>query len=240
MKKSHLDDLPGFRRRFRVTPKPGRVSCAVEDDYHCMSVLIRHDGDQATAVQAQMHRAPWTTCPGAELKLCEAFSGVALAKFTQLGHKSRHCTHLYDLAILAAEHAFDEQPTVYDILVSDPIEGWRHAEIRRDGEKQMSWAESGLKIIEPDELAGMSLFAMKGWIGSLDPSMQVSVKLLQWGNILASGRSIPLEQQSDATRMPPNCYTFQPKRAMQARRVGEVHDFSQLAEKPLDRISILE
>jgi hypothetical protein len=37
---------------------------------------------------------------------------------------------------------------------------------------------------------------------------------------------IPLEKQSDASRMPPGCYTFQPHRAAQAKRVGAIREFS--------------
>lgn len=233
-----LDDLPGFRRRFLIKPGRGSVSCGVEDDYHCMGVLIQHDGVVATAVESRMHRAPWTTCPGAEMKLRETFTGVALAKFAQLGGKTANCTHLYDLALLAANHAFDQQSSVYDILVSDMIDGRRQAELRRDGEKMLGWTEAGLSILEPEELAGKGLFELNPWILSLQPSQQEVARLLRWGNILASGRSIPLEQQSDASKMPPGCYTFQPERAAQARRVGEVRDFSRAREQPLEQLEV--
>jgi hypothetical protein len=235
---SPLDDLPGFRRRFRITPGPDSVCCDVEDDFHCMSVLVRHDGEMATSVEPQMHRAPWTTCPGAELKLHETFSGLPLAEFSSRGEKNTNCTHLYDLILLAANHVFDNKPTVYDILVSDHIDGKRWAQVRMEGEVLLSWVEAELSIIEPDELAGTSLFDMRAWIQSLDPALREAARLLRWGNILASGRSIPLDEQSDATTMPPNCYTFQPERARQAQRVGEIRDFSQAVEQPLEKIEI--
>lgn len=98
MERAALDDLPGFRRRFRITPGPDSVCCDVEDDFHCMSVLIRHDG-----------------------------------------------------------------------------------------EVLLSWVEAQLSILEPDELAGTSLFDMGGWIQSLDPALREAARLLRWGNILASG-----------------------------------------------------
>jgi hypothetical protein len=185
-----------------------------------------------------MHRAPWTTCPGAEAKLCETFTGLSLQAFANRGEKTANCTHLYDLAVLAANHALDDQPTVYDILVSDPVDGMRRAELRKDGRKMMGWAEASLTILEPDELAGTPLFEMQSWIQSLEPALQEAARLLRWGNLLANGRSIPLEQQSDATRMPANCYTFQPERREQARRVGEVRDFSRGVEQPLELLEI--
>jgi hypothetical protein len=238
MASARLEDLSGFRRRFRISPGEASVCCDVEDDYHCMSVVIRHDGTAATSVEARMHRAPWTTCPGAEAKLCETFTGLALRAFANRGEKTANCTHLYDLAVLAANHALDDQPTVYDILVSDPVDGMRRAELRKDGRKMMGWAEAGLIILEPDELAGTPLFEMQSWIQSLEPALQEAARLLRWGNLLANGRSIPIEQQSDATRMPANCYTFQPERREQARRVGEVRDFSRGVEQPLELLEI--
>ncbi len=234
-----VEDLPGFRRRFRITPTEGSVCCQLEDDYHCMSVVVRHDGTMAEAIIAQMHRAPWTTCPEAEQQLQETFAGVALADFPARGEKTANCTHLYDLALLAAVHANDPGPLVYDILVSDPVDGLRHAVLRRNGETVLEWSESGMRIARPEELAGRKLLELNSWIQSLEPPLQEAARLLRWGNIMANGRSIPLAQQSDATRMPPSCYTFQPERARHTRRVGEVRDFSRRGIEPLADVVLI-
>lgn len=235
-----LDHLPGFRRRFRITPGEGegegekRVQCEVEDDFHCMSVTVHHDGKTATRIETDMRRVPWTTCPGAEKQLEQTFTGVALARFAERGEKRANCTHLHDLATLAAAHAGDSDTTIYDILVSDPVAGKRCAELRRNGENVLAWVESGFQIVEPEELAGTALDKLRPWIETLDPARQEAARLLQWGNMLANGRVIPLENQSDATRMPPGCYTFQPERKQFAKRVGEIRDFSEGAKQPLD------
>jgi hypothetical protein len=76
--------------------------------------------------------------------------------------------------------------------------------------------------------------SMRDWIDSLPPQRREAARLLRWGNIVAHGRSIPLEKQSDATRMPSNCYTFQPERKIVARRVGVIREFSNAAAQPLD------
>ena len=93
--------VPGFRRRFIVTPAPNRVSAEVEDDYHCMGVTIHHDGKTATEAHAVMLRAPWQTCPGAVVELKQTFTGVPLDGFAARGAKKANCTHLHDLAVLA-------------------------------------------------------------------------------------------------------------------------------------------
>jgi len=229
-----LDPLAGFRRRFRVTTGAGWVRSEVEDDYHCMGVTLRHAHGVVTAVEPQMQRAPWSTCPGAVAQLQQTFSGVALKDFVARGEKPANCTHLHDLALLAAAHAADAEPLVFDILVSDPVDGRRRAELRRNGETVLDWIEEQGRLQQPAELAGRRLDELRSWIDTLDSRRQEEARLLRWGAIIAHGRMIPLERQSDARRMPPNCYSFQPQRAAEARRVGVIRDFSQGTAQPLD------
>jgi hypothetical protein len=231
---SDLASLPGFRRRFLVTPAVDRVTAAVEDDYHCMAVTLRHEGGVVTAVDAVMDRAPWTTCPGAPAVLAATFSGVALAAVAGRGEKQANCTHLHDLAVLAAAHAGDAAPTRYEMLVSDAVDGLIAAEIQRDGTTVHRIEHRDDIVTAPDVIAGTSLFKLRGWIETLDPTPREAARLLQWGTIIAHGRAIPMERQSDASRMPPNCYTFQPERKVDAKRVGKVLDFSRGGVAPLD------
>jgi len=228
-----VDSVPGFRRRFRITPKPGCVLSEVEDDYHCMSVAIDHDGVVATHIHADLRRAPWTTCPGAPAQVEQTFAGVALQAFAKRGDKKANCTHLYDLALLAAQHALDQEVLVYDILVSDPVEGRRVAELRRNGVVILGWKEQGGNITEPAELSGLTVWTLNPWIESLSPEMQEAARVLRWCAVLAHGRMIPIEKQSDASRMPANCYTFQPARAAMAQRIVDIRDFSTGAARPL-------
>ncbi len=206
----------------------------VEDDYHCMSVTLRHAGGVISAVEPVMHRAPWTTCPGAVAQLQETFAGVAIKAVVARGDKSANCTHLHDLAVLAAAHAADDEPLVYDIFASDPIEGWGELELRRNDQRLLVWIERDHRLVEPAELSGLRLDQLRAWIDGLDAPLQEAARLLRWGAILAHGRVIPMERQSDASRMPPNCYSFQPQRAIHARRVGLIRDFSRGAAQPLD------
>lgn len=234
MRPALIDALPGFRRRFIVTPAPNRVSSEVEDDYHCMGVTIHHDGVVATKIESAMQRAPWTTCPGAVARLEQTFTGVPLDGFAARGEKQANCTHLHDLAVLAAAHALDSNPLVYDILVSDPSDGRRQAELRRDGTTVLGWAHVDGRIVEPAELAGVALDKLRPWIDTLDPARQEAARLLRWGTILAHGRTVAWERQSDSSRLPVgNCYTFQPERRSLAKRVGLIRDFSQ-GPQPLE------
>src|SRR5262245_25567153 len=106
---------------------------------HCMVVTVHHDGTVATALEPEMARAPWTTCPGAIEQLRQTFTGVRLDAFAERGEKQQNCTHLHDLAVLAAAHAFDDRPVVYDVLVADPVDGVTRAELRKDGAPILGW-----------------------------------------------------------------------------------------------------
>lgn len=229
-----LDILPGFRRRFLVTPLPGRVTAAVEDDYHSMAVILHHDGQAVVRVEAIMERVPWTTCPGAPAVLQATFTGVALADVAARGEKKANCTHLHDLAVLAAARAGDDAPTCYEILACDPVEGEAVAEIRRNGAPLLQVAHRGHIMTAPAEIADLSLMKLRPWIDALEEPMREAARLLQWGTILANGRLIPMERQSTATRVPPNCFTFQPENAVKATRVGRVIDFTAEPLVPLD------
>jgi hypothetical protein len=230
-----IDTLPGFRRRFVVTPSEGSVRTELEDDYHCMRVTVAHQGGIATTVDGFMLRAPWTTCPGAEARLRETFAGVALADFAARGEKTTNCTHLHDLATLAAAHVGDSAPTVYDVLVSDPgPDKLVRAELRRDGETIFDWTLKGFTIVAPETVAGIDFGTFKTLLATLDPIGQEAAKILRWGIMVGSGRSIPIEHQSDASKLPPGCYTFQPDTAARAKRVGVIRDFSTGRAFPLD------
>ncbi|MBV2151131.1 DUF2889 domain-containing protein [Sphingobium sp. AS12] len=234
MDSATLDTLPGFRRRVRVTPAPGQVIAALEDDYHCMAVTLRHDDGIVTSVESVMERVPWTTCPGAPAVLAATFTGIALADIPARGEKKANCTHLHDLTVLAAAHAGETNTIIYDIVTCDPIDGLATAEIRRDAMPLLQVAHRNHVMEAPIAIAGLSIMKLRDWIEGLDGPHREAAKLLQWGAILANGRLIPMERQSTASRVPPNCFTFQPDNAAKAIRVGKVIDFTAAPLTPLD------
>ena len=225
--------LPGYRRRIRVEPAGRAVLAMLEDDMHCMAVILRHDGEEVTIVEPFPERMPWDACPGAASKLVETFAGLPLAEITARRDKKQNCTHLHDLAVIAAAHAGDEAGFTYDICASDPVDGVRILEIRRDGDLLHHWTEKDGRLAAPEELAGQSLMSMREWIAKLDGTSREAARLLQWGSLVAHGRTMPDEAQSRATELPPNCYTFQPERAVHANRVGDRFDFSDGTRVPL-------
>lgn len=226
--------VPGFTRRFRITPQPGTVCAEVEDDFHHMRVTIAHDGVVAEKVKAGLLRAPWTTCPGAMAKCEQTFTQVALKEFSARRDKAYNCTHLYDLALLAAAHAHEDAALDYAVFVTDPVDGKRHARLSRNGELVLQWWDRDYQIVEPAALAGTKLMDLRAWIDAQDAPQREAARILQWASLIAHGRTIPLEQQNDASRMPPNCHTFQPEQAAKAKRTGISRDFSSGNIRPLE------
>lgn len=230
---SARDALPGYRRSISIAPTTGRVEINLEDDFHHMRVTLTHAEGVVTGVEAHMVRAPWTTCPGAEARLKQTFTGQRLDSFRHVGERTTNCTHLHDMALLGAAHAHDQTPTRFDILVSDPVDGHIDAELRRNGETKLHWTLRGFAIETPTEAAGIGLMQLSPYIASLSGENQEEARLLRWGAIIAHGRAIPLDRQSNAEAMPANCFTFQPETAKRAVRVGEIRDFTASGEQPL-------
>ncbi|RZJ97334.1 MAG: DUF2889 domain-containing protein [Novosphingobium sp.] len=237
---TEVQDLPGYRRRIRIEPRTsaegGAVLAMLEDDMHCMAVTLRHEGGVVTAVEPVMERAPWTTCPGARAQLIATFTGQPLSEVTARREKRANCTHLHDLAVFAAAHARG-RPLVYDVLASDPIAGERLLELRRDGARLLLWREHAGLLVEPESASGLMLHQLRDWIAALPADLQEPARVLQWAGLVAHGRTIPIERQSRAADLPPNCYTFQPERAVIAARVGELRDFSKGPDEPLAHIA---
>ena len=233
MSSSALDSLPGYRRRFIITPQPGQVRSELEDDYHRMEVVIHHEAGVAVAIDAFTLRAPWNTCSDAVAQVRKTFLGVPLNTFGARGEAKLNCTHLHDLAVLGAAHVDDDTPLIYDVLVSDPVADRAHAELRRNGKAILNWTLENMQIVEPTELAGTMLMDMRALLASMDAPTQEITRILRWASVVARGRIIPFEQQSNASTMPASCFTFQSGNKEHAFRIGHAKDFSKGQLQPL-------
>ncbi|MFA7586034.1 MAG: DUF2889 domain-containing protein [Novosphingobium sp.] len=223
---TYLARSPGYRRRIRVAAARNAVLAQLEDDVHCMSVTLWHGNGRIISIDAIMHRWPWTTCPDATEQLASTFAGYRLADVSARRQKQLNCTHLHDLAVLAAGHAEDRHLLIYDVLVSDPVPGERIMAIHRNDQAVMRWIEQDALLTSPPAIAGKSLCGLREWIAALPDADREPARLLQWGAIVAHCRTLPMDRMNRATNMPPSCYTFQPERVSDARRIVDLRDFS--------------
>lgn len=229
--------VPGYRRALRVEPGQGAVLAMLEDDLHAMAVRLLHDGERVVSVEPLMDRVPWTTCPGAIEALKTTFTGVALKDVSARRDKPLNCTHLHDLAVIAARHAMDERPLEYRISVSDPGDtrgGERVLEITRDGQRLHLWHEREGRFIEPYAIAGLTALTLRDWIARLQGDEQEAARLLQWASLVAHGRTMSDEQRHAALGVRANCFTMQPGRVEAARMANGLQDFSGAQCAPLD------
>lgn len=222
----------GYRRRIMTIPGEGRVEAALEDDFHRMAVVVRHEGGVATAVTASAERFPWSVCPGATALLAERFSGQSFAALRKADNPLSHCTHLYELMMLAADHRDDAGPSRYDITVADRVEGRTLAEVRRDGRLILSWRLNGF-VVETEGVAeGRDLRQLGQWRSELPEDQREAAGLIRRASVVSRGRLPELRAASGdpkqmAERLMGSCFTYSPERFGDAERPhGWSRDFS--------------
>ena len=227
-----------YRRRIRLTASPGAVKAELEDDFHHFAATLHHDGKHATRVVGEAIRYPWTTCPGATLRL-EALAGLPLS--TRLtdpltAHNSReHCTHLFDLACLALAHAAaGRERRQYDIESPDrTAEGRTTLRLLRDGSELLFWQIEGRQILGPAPFVARSLGrGFPQWAeANLDADLAEAAIVLRRASSISMGRSFPLDRIPNANDMRHRtlgaCYSFSPEVIELGKRVvGSTWEFT--------------
>jgi len=220
----------GCRRNQLIDPRAGLVRADVEDDFHHFWVEIEHDGERVLAMRAGAVRWPWSICPAAGTFLAERMTGARLDALAQVDSPYSHCTHQHDLALLAAAHALDEEPTLLSSFSSDRVEPTRTAELYRNGEPVLSWEIAGSDIVSPGVGHGLSLRRLKEWEGMLSPSDREAARVLRRTIFISGGRFFDYAQTPTADKIAASagaCYTFQPERSAEGVLTMERRDFSE-------------
>jgi hypothetical protein len=213
-----IETFPGLRRTFRIVPEAAQVTAALADDFHDMVVTLLHDGATITALESQTRRAPFDICGGAKAFAQRSFIGLPLAAALPAAQKPENCTHLYDLAVLAAAHALDGEPLTYDILVSDPLDGVVHSEIRRNGAKVLQWQWREGVMLDPPR-SGLTLKNLRNWIATLPKPEAEAARMLQWGTMMGMARPKGSVQNGKMRDTPLRCYAHSGAAAHLERRL---------------------
>lgn len=227
-----------YRRRIVLVALDEKTVVAdLEDDFHRFRVTLDHDGSEIVGARGEALRYPWSACPGA-VEALHAIEGAPLAERSTVlaRHADPHlnCTHLFDLAGVAAAHAATGRDRRrYDIAVPDRDDQWRTApSIARDGEVVTAWTIEAGTILEPEEHAGVNLRGgFRSWVESLPPEEAEAVWLLRRATEIAMGRVTPWDRFEHAVDvgefMLGTCHAFQPGTAETATRIrGTIRDFT--------------
>jgi hypothetical protein len=224
------------RRIIRLGAEDGLVSAHLTDNFHELRCRVRHDGKSVLAIEGTPIRLPTTACPGA-IAVLQELVGTALTasgkEFYGDGRARHHCTHLYDLAVLAIRHAGRAPGTTsYDAVVPDETNAPVVLSITRNGDSVHRWTVRDGVILDPPHLAGRTLEkGFAGWAvqAFTDDELEAATILARtW--LIAIGRrflidaaaGLPITQNGE---MRGRCYAYAPERADQARFVpGQLRD----------------
>lgn len=233
-----------FRRRLHWRATAVGVFVALEDSNHGFRLQLQHNGQRITQIVAEPLRFPFTTCPEAVANV-QGLVGLeltAVAAQRQALPQPVNCTHLIDMALLAAAHAPDVgMDRLYEIAVMDEREGLTHARIECDGQCVHDWTIRDHLIVVPAILAGQPV--MRGFYAWVVQRLQglprEAAQVLQRGYFVAQSRrwnTRPIEEHPASTDGIPvgACYSYNTGAVERAFRIhGSVRDCTAGAENLL-------
>jgi hypothetical protein len=250
-----LADIPLdgiFRRQIDLRAWDGHTVVGwLEDEFHHFGVTLIHDGGHIRDVRVATPRHPWSTCAGAGVPL-RALIGQPLtgrcADAGALVDMRYNCTHLLDLASLAAAHAWSGRVqrryhgTVQPLsdVVDGAARGALRATLRRDGREVLGWDLLGYAITAPATMAGRGiLHGFREWTDSLDPADAEDALVLRRVAFVSFGRRVNIQRVAVAADLGqgPVCHTFQPERSASAVRMpGAPRRYDATADAMLEHI----
>lgn len=234
-----------FRRRIRLTQSDTEVLVELEDCSHAMRLSLSHDHQSIISVEGDVIRAPVTSCSSAPEKLA---SFIGLPLYQDLDHyrsetpQNIHCTHLYDMALLAVTHS---QSTIatrqFDVTIHDEQEGIIDADICLDGRQIHHWLLENGQIAAPTAHAGQSVFkGFIAWAKNEFSGVNLSCAFaLQRGLMVAGARrwdmySVAGQPADTFGPSPGVCYSYSEGRDKHAvRSENPTRDFTDCPEQLL-------
>ncbi len=227
-----------LNRVIRLASRTGEVRAVLEDDFHHFRVMLHHDGDRVTAIDADSPRHPYSLCPAAGLHL-RALIGLELSDDVTAPMRRtdarQHCTHQLDLAGLAYTAAARGTRTLqYHMVVTDPLDGLSVATLACEGRETLRW------IVRGDQIEADAPFGIRSWGAgftqwastTLDPTLREQALALRRAVFIGRGRpSIPLLDARATAPVTGGCWVQQPEQAGEAMRmIGSSRDYTHCAE----------
>lgn len=238
-----------FRRRIRLRADDRLVAVELEDGNHGFRLRLHHDGHVVTDVDADTVRHPFGTCTEAVRPLRQ-FVGHRLADGAKALRDrldpGTHCTHLFDMAMLAVNHASQHKTRAgtaidYEMAVHDEAAGLTRAEIRRNGALVHAWQIRSHRVASPAVHQGQPMMrGFHAWASAAFGAAELeAAAALQRAYFVAQSRRFdfdpPEANPGSADGMAHgSCYSYNQGVVERAfRSAGTVRDFTHTADKLL-------
>jgi hypothetical protein len=221
-----------YQRRILVRRRADGISVDLEDNFHRFCVRLAVTDRRVRAVHGLAGRVPWTTCPGALAALPD-FEGHDVRRRFEIDRDrkaTRHCTHLFEITLLALDHLRLAIPDRdYLIAVDGPAEH-ELVRLRIDGRRVRSWALSSGRFQAPENWRGREVRDLPSFC---DPSEDrvgyLEHMLMRRALHIGRGRFIEQDGWKTAADLDaaPTCISFQPNvRTHAAKVIGTAIDFT--------------
>lgn len=240
---------PGLWRRIILQPGPGWIGGALEDDMHSFRIRIDHKDGQITAMNARGVRMPWTACSGAAGHISAELTGEPLADVAA-HDPAQQCTHLYDLAVVAAAHAGDSEQTIFDMRVADRVGGGEMgggrttATLFENGVEKLRWQLDGTIIEGPAEFAGRDIKRVSKWKHDYPADIAEWSTLMRRAIFISPGRQYVPQMDKRAAEMGSMrmgvCFNYQLPQAEESLPIFDRREFSMSGRQPLEDIDLTQ
>lgn len=225
-----------YRRRLVFTALAGGVVAQVDDSFHSYWLILDHDQDQVTGIDAGFVRAPADMCTGSITGLSAAIGCSLRASASDLMARlprSSNCTHLADLALWAIAHVGNS--ATWNIEIPDQSGAPVWITVDRDGQLFHRWLIVGFQLVSPDDFAGRPLMGgfMKWADSTFSDDAFLGATMLQRGLFVARGRQHIVDQGaaiplSSAAGMSGMCWSYSGDRRLKGKStLGYVRDFTE-------------
>lgn len=203
---------------------PDRVEAVMEDPFHALAMVIRHDATSLLGIEARWERHPLTSCAGAEGVLPQ-LAGLPLVDDLRTrwlqAEPALQCTHMFDTLRLAVVHAALRRPDRrYEVVLPDAPVDAQPVRLFRDGELSAEIEIDGeFRIRAPAAYAGLPLLAgFTRWAAArLSAEEFEQMFLIQRGTFVGRGQRFDIAQYYGRAGelsgpSPATCYGSQPAR----------------------------
>jgi hypothetical protein len=221
-----------YQRRILVRRDRGAIAVDLEDNFHRFEVLLGLRGDEVSAVTGTARRVPWATCPGALVALQDLNGHDPRTPFVidRESKATRHCTHLFDMAMLALDHLRLGIPSRdYRVSADGPRERERIT-LAVDGRRVRTWELYGNRFVTPNEWRGHEVAKLRTLLSEdADPVAFLEQMVMRRAVHISRGRFLDQDSWETAADLDaaPTCISFQPGIKASAVRIrGSARDFT--------------